>query len=72
VRTSDANKETSFVDGIQAVDYGCDNEKKKTLSWGDILVSLRTVWWSNFDRWDPKMVIFLQNTEAMPCGHLLK
>ncbi len=28
--------------------------------------------WSNFDRPDPKMGVFLQSTEATPCGHLLK
>jgi hypothetical protein len=31
-----------------------------------------TVRWSNFDRWDPKMGVFLQSTEATPCGHFLK
>ncbi len=31
-----------------------------------------TVRWSNFDRLDPKMGVFLQSTEATPCGHLLK
>ncbi len=28
--------------------------------------------WSNFDRRDPKIGVFLQSTEATPCGHLLK
>ncbi len=28
--------------------------------------------WSNFDRLDPKMGVFLQSTEATPCGHVLK
>jgi hypothetical protein len=32
----------------------------------------RTVRWSNFDRRDPKMGVFLQRTEATPCGHILK
>ncbi len=36
------------------------------------LVPLNTVRWSNFDRQDPKMRVFLQSTEATPCGHLLK
>jgi hypothetical protein len=31
-----------------------------------------TVRWSNFDRLDPKMGVFLQSTEATPCGHVLK
>ncbi len=31
-----------------------------------------TVRWSNFDPRDPKMGVFLQNTEATPCGNLLK
>jgi hypothetical protein len=31
-----------------------------------------TVRWSNFDRRDPKMWVFLQSTEATTCGHLLK
>ncbi len=26
--------------------------------------------WSNFDRLDPKTGVFLQSTEATPCGHL--
>ncbi len=36
-----------------------------------ILWTLRehTVRWSNFDSWDPKMGVFLQSTEATPCGH---
>ncbi len=33
---------------------------------------VRTVRWSNFDRRDPKIRVFLQSTEATPCGHLLK
>ncbi len=32
---------------------------------------IRTVRWSNFDRLDPKMEVFLQSTEATPCGHVL-
>ncbi len=32
---------------------------------------ISTVRWSNFDRLDPKMGVFLQSTEATPCGHLL-
>ncbi len=28
--------------------------------------------WSNFDLRDPKMGVFLQSTEATPCGHLLE
>jgi protein SCO1/2 len=36
----------------------------------DYIVS--TVRWSNFDRLDPKMGVFLQSTEATPCGHPLK
>jgi hypothetical protein len=31
-----------------------------------------TIRWSNFDRWDPKIGVFLQSTEATPCGHPLK
>ncbi len=31
-----------------------------------------TVRWSNFDRRDPKMRVFLLSTEATPCGHHLK
>jgi hypothetical protein len=31
-----------------------------------------TVRWSNFDCPDPKMGVFLQSTEATPCGRLLK
>ncbi len=31
-----------------------------------------TVGWSNFDRLDPKMGVFLQSTKATPCGHVLK
>ncbi len=31
-----------------------------------------TVRLSNFDRRDRKMGVFLQSTEATPCGHLLK
>jgi hypothetical protein len=31
-----------------------------------------TVRWSNFDRLDPKMGVFLQSTEAIPCGHVFK
>jgi hypothetical protein len=31
-----------------------------------------TVRWSNFGRRDPKMGVFLQSTEATPCGYLLK
>ncbi len=31
-----------------------------------------TLRWSNFDPRDPKMGVFLQSTEATPCGHLLK
>ncbi len=31
-----------------------------------------TVRWSNFDPRDPKMGVFLESTEATPCGHLLK
>jgi hypothetical protein len=34
--------------------------------------SVHTVRWSNFDRLDPKMGVFLQSTEATPCGHVLK
>ncbi len=30
-----------------------------------------TVRWSNFDRKDPKMGVFMQSTEATSCGHLL-
>jgi hypothetical protein len=30
-----------------------------------------TVRWSNFDRRDPKMGVFLGSTEATTCGHLL-
>ncbi len=29
-----------------------------------------TVRWFNFDRRDPKVGVFLQSTEATPCGHL--
>ncbi len=36
------------------------------------LAFINTVKWSNFDRWDPKMGVFLQSTEATPCGHLQK
>ncbi len=32
---------------------------------------LGTVRWSNFDRRDPKMEVFLQSTEATPWGYLL-
>jgi hypothetical protein len=32
----------------------------------------RTVRLFNFDRWEPKMVVFLRSTEATPCGHRLK
>jgi hypothetical protein len=32
----------------------------------------RTVRWSNFDRRDAKMGVFLRSTEATPCGHVLK
>jgi hypothetical protein len=32
----------------------------------------RTVRWSNFDRLDTKMGVFLQSSEATPCGHVLK
>jgi hypothetical protein len=35
-------------------------------------VNRNTVRWSNFDRLDPKMGVFLQSTEATPCGHLLR
>ncbi len=35
-------------------------------------VQKSTVRWSNFDRRDPKMGVFLQSTEAIPCVHLLK
>jgi hypothetical protein len=31
-----------------------------------------TVRWSNLDRWDPKMGVFLRSAEATPCGHLFK
>ncbi len=31
-----------------------------------------TIRWSNFDRRDPKMGVFLQSTGATPCEHLLK
>ncbi len=31
-----------------------------------------TVRWSNFDRLDSKMEVFLQSTEAIPCGHVLE
>jgi hypothetical protein len=31
----------SFL-SIGTIDYRCDDEKKKLLSWGDIMVSLRT------------------------------
>jgi hypothetical protein len=31
-----------------------------------------TVRLSNFDRRDPKTGVFLQSTEAIPCGHLIK
>jgi hypothetical protein len=31
-----------------------------------------TVRWSSFDRRYPKMGVFLQSTEATPCGHHLK
>ncbi len=31
-----------------------------------------TVRWSNFARWDPKMGVFLQSTEATPCGPVLE
>jgi hypothetical protein len=37
-----------------------------------LLALQRTVRWSNFDRRDPKMGVFLQSAEATPCGHLLK
>ncbi len=33
---------------------------------------LSTVRLSNFDRQDPKIGVFLQSTEATPCGHILK
>jgi hypothetical protein len=33
---------------------------------------IRTVRWSNFDRLDPKMGVFLQSTDATPCLHALK
>ncbi len=32
----------------------------------------RAVRWSNFDRQNPNMRVFLRSTEATPCGHLLK
>jgi hypothetical protein len=41
-------------------------KKKKNIS------QESTVMWSNFDRLDPKMGVFMQSTEATPCGHLLK
>ncbi len=31
-----------------------------------------TVRLSNFDRWNPKMGVFLQSTEATPCEQLLE
>ncbi len=31
-----------------------------------------TIRWSNLDRRDPKMGVFLPRTETTPCGHLLK
>jgi hypothetical protein len=39
---------------------------------GHVLFDENTVRWSNFDRWDPKMEVFLKSTEATPCEHLLK
>jgi hypothetical protein len=46
-------------------------------SYRDMTVSIYripciTVRWSNFDLWDPKMGVFLQSTEATPCGDPLK
>ncbi len=38
----------------------------------NLLYATCPVRWSNFDRQDPKMGVFLQSTEATPCGHLLK
>jgi hypothetical protein len=35
-------------------------------------IYLLTVRWFNFVRRDPKMGVFLQSTEATPCGHFLK
>ncbi len=37
-----------------------------------MFLGLTTVRLSNFDRRDPNMGVFLQSTEATPCGHLLK
>ncbi len=31
-----------------------------------------TVMWSNFERRDPKVGVFLKSTEATPCGHFFK
>ncbi len=36
------------------------------------IVQHDTVRWSNFDPLDPKMGVFLQSTQATPCGHVLK
>ncbi len=43
--------------------------RSKMLSWTYYLYTVR---WSNFDRWNPKMGVFLQGTEGTPCGHHLK
>ncbi len=38
----------------------------------DLTALVPTFRWSNFDCRDPKMGVFLQSTEATPCGRVLK
>jgi phospholipid-translocating ATPase len=57
---------------IQAADAGVGIVGKVDSRLVPSIYRLITVWWSNFDRWNPKMGVFLQSTEATPCGHLLK
>jgi hypothetical protein len=46
--------------------------KKSELALSENPARLYTVRWSNFDHRDRKMGVFLQSTEATPCGHLLE
>ncbi len=72
-RRSSCSPSTKSTPGSGAATQTSQNpSKRNTINvWAKIVTEI-TVRWSNFDPLDPKMGVFLQSTEATPCGHLLK
>jgi hypothetical protein len=64
------------IDNEDGVSYTLDFENESTTSGEHVCPrvssSVPTDRWSNLDRWDPKMGVFLQSTETTPCRHHLK